>query len=286
MAHTLTEREKAMLEPRVHAAQSDDPVIVFDEVSLAFDEKVILDKVSFELLPGRTKIILGGSGVGKSTVLRLILGLLRPDGGQILVNGARVDNISEEAMMDVRDDLGMVFQEGALFDSLTVRENVGYKLFEETTIPIDQVDARVKEVLGFVGLSEFFLRMPSELSGGQRRRVAIARALTSRPRILLYDEPTTGLDPITAVTIDDEIIKLRDLEEVSSLLVTHQLRDAFYVASHEAVREGDDVKFVEASPEKLAETAFVMLKDSRVLFEGTLPELRASTDPYLHAFLS
>ncbi|MBK9239347.1 MAG: ATP-binding cassette domain-containing protein [Acidobacteria bacterium] len=281
----LTERERAMLEPPT-ITESDDPVIVFDEVSLAFDEQVILDRVSFQLLAGRMKIILGGSGVGKSTVLKLILGLLKPDGGQILVNGRRVDDLDEQDYMAVRDELGMVFQEGALFDSLTVRENVGYKLFEETAIPIDQVDGRVKEVLGFVGLDEFFLRMPSELSGGQRRRVAIARALAARPKILLYDEPTTGLDPITAVTIDDEIIKLRDLEEVSALLVTHQLRDAFYVASHEAVKEGDTIKFVPASPKKLAETTFVMLKDSRVLFEGTLPELRASADPYLQSFLS
>jgi len=285
MTGTLTERERAMLEPRT-IEESDDPVIVFDEVSLAFDEKVILDRVSFKLLAGRTKIILGGSGVGKSTVLKLILGLLKPDGGAIYVNGRRVDELDEQAYMDVRDDVGMVFQEGALFDSLTVRENVGYKLFEETAIPIDQVDGRVKEVLGFVGLGEYLLRMPSELSGGQRRRVAIARALAARPKILLYDEPTTGLDPITAVTVDDEIIKLRDLEEVSALLVTHQLRDAFYVASHEAVREGDAVKCVPASPKKLAETSIVMLKDSRVLFEGTLPELRASADPYLQSFLS
>ena len=282
----LTAREEAMLIPRTKAVQSDEPVIVFEEVSLAFDEKVILDRVSFELLSGRTKIILGGSGVGKSTVLRLILGLLKPDGGRIYVNGRRIDSLDERDLMAVRDDLGMVFQEGALFDSLTVRENVGYKLFEETSIPIDRVDGRVKEVLGFVGLGEYFLRMPSELSGGQRRRVAIARALTARPRILLYDEPTTGLDPITAVTIDDEIIKLRDIEEVSALLVTHQLRDAFYVASHEAVTAGDQIKFVPASHEKLAETEFIMLKDSRVLFEGTLPELRASTDPYLKDFLS
>ncbi len=281
----LAEREQAMLEPRP-ITESDDAVIVFDEVSLAFDEKVILDRVSFQLLAGRMKIILGGSGVGKSTVLKLILGLLKPDGGQILVNGRRVDDLDEEHYMVVRDDLGMVFQEGALFDSLTVRENVGYKLFEETDIPIEQVDGRVKEVLGFVGLDEYFLRMPSELSGGQRRRVAIARALAARPKILLFDEPTTGLDPITAVTIDDEIIKLRDLEEVSALLVTHQLRDAFYVASHEAVKEGGTIKCVPASPEKLAETTFVMLKDSRVLFEGTLPELRAATDPYLQSFLS
>ena len=263
-----------------------EPVVVFDEVSLSFDDTLILDRVSFELLAGRTKIILGGSGVGKSTVLRLILGLLKPDGGRIYVNGKRVDNLRERDMMDVRDDLGMVFQEGALFDSLTVRENVGFKLFEGTAMPIADVDARVREVLGFVGLEEYIERMPSELSGGQRRRVAIARALTARPKILLYDEPTTGLDPITAITVDDEIIKLRDIERVSALLVTHQLRDACYVASHQAVRDGDRVTFVPASPDKTAETAFLMLKDCRVLFEGTLPELRASTDPHLQAFLS
>ena len=152
----------------------------------------------------------------------------------IFVNGERVDNMPEDDLMKVRADLGMVFQEGALFDSLTVRENVGYKLFEETNAPLDDVNRRVEEVLGFVGSSEFIDRMPSELSGGQRRRVAIARAMTAKPRILLYDEPTTGLDPITSLTIDEEIIKLRDLEGVSSIVVTHQLRDAFFVAEHMA----------------------------------------------------
>lgn len=268
------------------AAAPEGAVIVFDEVSLAFDEKVILERVSFSLEPGRAKVILGGSGVGKSTVLRLILGLLKPDAGAIYINGERVDTLSEEAMMPVRDQLGMVFQEGALFDSLTVRENVGYKLFEGTSMPIPEVDARVMEVLGFVGLEDYAQRMPSELSGGQRRRVAIARALTARPKILLYDEPTTGLDPITALTIDDEIIKLRDLEGVASLVVTHQLRDAFYIASHMAVRQGKDLQFVPATPEKQAQTEFIMLKDSRILFEGSLDELRASSDEYLTAFLS
>lgn len=265
---------------------NSDAVIVFEEVSLAFDDKVILDRVSFELLQGRAKVVLGGSGVGKSTVLRLVLGLLRPDSGAIYINGERVDQLSEEDLMPVRDQLGMVFQEGALFDSLTVRENVGYKLFEGTKIPIPEVDARVMEVLGFVGLSEFVGRMPSELSGGQRRRVAIARALTAKPRILLYDEPTTGLDPITALTVDDEIIKLRDIEGVSSLIVTHQLRDAFYIASHMAVMTDGKIDFVPATPEKLALTEFVMLKDSKIVFEGTLSELQSSPDPYLQAFLS
>lgn len=265
---------------------SSDAVIAFEEVSLAFDDNVILDRVSFELLPGRAKVVLGGSGVGKSTVLRLVLGLLKPDSGAIFINGERVDQLSEEDLMPVRDQLGMVFQEGALFDSLTVRENVGYKLFEGTKMPISEVDGRIMEVLGFVGLSEFVGRMPSELSGGQRRRVAIARALTAKPKILLYDEPTTGLDPITALTVDDEIIKLRDIEGVTSLIVTHQLRDAFYIASHMAVKKDGELQFVPATPETLALTEFIMLKDSRILFEGQLSELQTSPDPYLQAFLS
>ncbi len=212
------------------------PVIVFDHVQLAFDEKVVLRDISFTLIKGHTKIILGASGSGKSTILKIITGLLRADEGVVWVNGARVDQLSEQEMMPVRADLGMIFQEGALFDSLTVRENVGYKLYEESDMPLEQVDRRVEEVLGWIGLIEYIDRMPSELSGGQRRRVAIARAMAFKPRILLYDEATTGLDPITATTVDEEIIKLRDLEHVSSIVVTHQLRDAFYVATHMAVR--------------------------------------------------
>ena len=262
------------------------PVVVFEEVSLAFDEKVILDRISFELLPGHMKIIVGASGAGKSTILKLILGLLKPDGGRIIVHGHEVHAMAESDLMGVRARLGMVFQEGALFDSLTVRENVGYRLYEETDLPIETVDRRVQEVLGYVGLDEYADRMPSELSGGQRRRVAIARALTSKPEILLYDEPTTGLDPITALTIDDQIIKLRDLEEVSSIIVTHQLRDAFYVATHEAARQGADIEYVPASPAKAAEIEFVMLKDGHIHFEGQADELRGSDDPYIRSFLS
>jgi phospholipid/cholesterol/gamma-HCH transport system ATP-binding protein len=264
------------------------PIVVFDKVSLAFDEKVILSDISFTLQTGHTKIFLGASGAGKSTILRLILGLLKPDAGVIFVNGERVDNMSEDDLMKVRADLGMVFQEGALFDSLTVRENVGYKLYEETDMPIEEVNKRVEEVLGFVGLAEFIDRMPSELSGGQRRRVAIARAMAAKPRILLYDEPTTGLDPITALTIDEEVIKLRDLEGVSSILVTHQLRDAFFVAEHMAERENGKLHFERAADRKADEAEFIMLKDGRILFEGNASELRnaARTDPYIDAFLS
>jgi phospholipid/cholesterol/gamma-HCH transport system ATP-binding protein len=263
------------------------PVVVFDNVSLAFDDAVVLRDISFTLLAGHTKIILGASGSGKSTTLKLILGLLTPDSGVIYVNGRRIDRMSEAELMAVRADLGMVFQEGALFDSLTVAENVGYKLYEETQMPADEVRNRVEEVLGFIGLGEYIDRMPSELSGGQRRRVAIARAMAAKPRLLLYDEPTTGIDPITAITVDDEIIKLRDLENVSSILVTHQLRDAFYVATHEAVRRDDGLILIRPADEyKCDEAEFIMLKDGRIAFEGHAGELRAASDSYLRSFLS
>lgn len=262
------------------------PVVVFDHVKLAFDEKVVLRDISFTLLKGHTKIILGASGSGKSTILKIITGLLRADEGVIWVNGSRVDQLSEREMMTVRADLGMIFQEGALFDSLTVRENVGYKLYEESDMPLEQVNRRVEEVLGWIGMSEYIDRMPSALSGGQRRRVAIARAMAFKPRILLYDEATTGLDPITATTVDEEIIKLRDLEHVSSIVVTHQLRDAFYVATHMAVRVDDGkVEIVPAPPEKAREAEFIMVRDGLIVFEGDANALRRSTDPYITTFL-
>jgi phospholipid/cholesterol/gamma-HCH transport system ATP-binding protein len=267
--------------------QHQDPeVVVFNHVSLAFDDTVVLRDISFTLRRGHTKVILGASGAGKSISLKLILGLLKPDGGEIWVNGERVDQMTEEEMMKVRADLGMVCQEGALFDSLTVGENVGYKLYEESDEPLDKVRERVEEVLGFVGLGHCIDRKPSELSGGQRRRVAIARAMAIKPGILLYDEPTTGLDPITADTVDEQIIKLRDLEEVSSILVTHQLRDAFFIATHEAKPEGREVRFEPASAPKLEEAEFMMLKEGVIIFEGTAAELRGSADPYIRAFLS
>jgi phospholipid/cholesterol/gamma-HCH transport system ATP-binding protein len=278
-----TETRTAVLEK---PAGPDEPVVVFEHVSLSFDDTVVLRDVSFKLGRGHTKIILGASGAGKSISLKLILGLLKPDNGKIYVNGQLINDFTEEQMMKVRADIGMVFQEGALFDSLTVGENVGYKLYEETNLALDVIRKRVEEVLGFVRLSQFIDRRPSELSGGQRRRVAIARAMTVKPGILLYDEPTTGLDPITSTTIDEEIVKLRDFEEVTSILVTHQLRDAFFVATQEAVRRGNAIDFVDAGPAKMEEAEFMMLKDGIIIFEGTADELRASKDPYIQAFLS
>lgn len=264
----------------------DEPVIVFEDVRLAFDDNVVLDGISFKLYPGYTKIFLGASGSGKSTILKLVLGLLAPDAGRIWVHGVRIDGMPEQELLAVRDHTGMVFQEGALFDSLTVGENVGFKLYESTEMPLAEVRQRVEEVLGFVELGPYIDRMPSELSGGQRRRVAIARAMAFKPRLLLYDEPTTGLDPMTALTVDAEIIKLRDLEGVTSVLVTHQLRDAFYIATHGATRAPGGPALVAASPDKVEEADFVMLRDGKVAFEGSADELRASTDPYLREFLS
>ena len=263
------------------------PVVLFDKVWLHFDDKVILRDVTFSVRAGHTKIFLGASGAGKSTILKLMLGLLRPDAGKVWVLGHQVDTMTEAQLMGVRHHMGMVFQEGALFDSFTVGENVGYKLYEETDMPADEVRRRVEEVLGFVGLAEHIDKPPSALSGGQRRRVAIARAMAARPKLLLYDEPTTGLDPMTSLTIDAEIIKLRDLEQVTSVLVTHQLRDAFYVATQEARRTAaGGVELVQAAQEKIEQADFVMIKEGEVHFEGTAEELRHSKDPYLQTFLS
>ena len=264
----------------------DDPVVVFEDVHLAFDDHVVLEGISFTLYPGFTKIFIGASGSGKSTVLKLILGLLAPDSGRIWVHGRQVDRLAEHELFAVRDKIGMVFQEGALFDSLTVGENVGFKLYEETRLPLAEVRARVEEVLGFVELGPYVDRMPSALSGGQRRRVAIARAMAFKPKLLLYDEPTTGLDPMTALTVDAEIIKLRDLEGVTSVLVTHQMRDAFYVATHGATRAEGGQPIVGATADKMEEADFVMLREGAIAFEGSAEELRSSTDPYLREFLS
>ncbi len=257
--------------------------VAFEHVSFAFDDHVVLRDVSFTVPKGSMRILLGASGAGKSVILKLVLGLLRPDSGRIFVDGQRVDEMSEADLMAVRSDIGMSFQETALFDSLTVNENVGYRLYEETDLPLEQVRERVAEVLGFIGLGEYIDRMPSELSGGQRRRVAIARAMAAKPNLLLFDDPTTGLDPITATSVNDEVVKLRDLEHVTSILVTHQIRDAHYVAIHEAVRAGDQIEIREVTGSERA--LFLVLHEGRIFYEGTMQELLASKDPYIQEFL-
>ena len=259
--------------------------VVFDTVSFAFDDHVVLRDVSFSVPKGSMKILLGASGAGKSVVLKLILGLLRPDSGAIVVNNRHIEKMTERDLMGVRADIGMMFQDNALFDSLTVAENVGYRLYEETATPLDQVRNRVEEVLGFVGLEQYVDSMPSELSGGQRRRVAVARAIAAKPGLLLFDDPTSGLDPITAATVDDQIVKLRDLEHVTSIVVTHQMRDAFYVASHEAARSNERVQIQSATRADATHVSFLVLNEGRVWFDGSAEELRESTDAYLRHFL-
>jgi phospholipid/cholesterol/gamma-HCH transport system ATP-binding protein len=264
---------------------SGDPAVVFENVSLAFDEQAVLRDVSFTVPKGSMRILLGASGAGKSVVLKLILGLLCPDSGRIHVNGRRVDNLPERDLLGVRADIGMLFQETALFDSLTVEQNVGYRLSEETRMPREQVRARVEEILGFVGLGEYLDRMPSELSGGQRRRVAIARAMAAKPSLLLLDDPTMGLDPVIASSVSDEIIKVRDLERVTSIVVTHGIRDAFHVAKNMAVREHGETRIVPIPAGQPDRADFLVLYEGRIMFEGSGEQLLACEDPYLKEFL-
>jgi phospholipid/cholesterol/gamma-HCH transport system ATP-binding protein len=259
--------------------------IVFDHVSLAFDEHVVLKDLSFTVPKGDMRILFGASGAGKSVILKLALGLLRPDEGAITVFGQRVDQMAERDLLRMRADIGMVFQENALFDSLTVEQNVGFRLSQEAEMSEEQIDARIAQVLGFVGLAEFAERMPSALSGGQRRRVGIARAMASKPHLLLFDDPITGLDPLIATTIDDEIVKLRDLEDVTTLVVTHQIRDAFYIAEHQAVQTNGRVEVVKTDASQVTGVEFMVLHKGTIMFQGTAGELLAAKDPYLQEYL-
>lgn len=261
------------------------PAVEFQHVSLAFDEHVVLQDVTFSIAKGAMRFLLGASGAGKSVVLKLILGLLRPDAGRILVDGRRIDDLSERELLRVRADIGMLFQENALFDSLTVEENVGYRLAQESRLPRDQVRRRVEEILGFMGLADYLDRMPSELSGGQRRRVAMARAMAAKPSLLLLDDPTMGLDPVIAASVSDEVIKVRDLERVSSVVVTHGIRDAFHVARNKAVRVNGETRIVPIPDGEPDGADFLVLHEGRIMFEGSGEALLASEDPYLREFL-
>jgi phospholipid/cholesterol/gamma-HCH transport system ATP-binding protein len=260
--------------------------VSFEHVSLAFDDQIVLRDVSFAARDGRFTFLLGGSGSGKSVILKLILGLFKPDRGEIRVGGTRIDTLTEEELVRVRGDIGMLFQETALFDSMTVADNVGYRLREELHVPADEERTRVEEVLGFVGLAEYGDRMPSELSGGQRRRVAIARAMAARPRLLLLDDPTSGLDPITSRSVMDEIIKLRDLEHVTAIVVTHQLPHAFYAARHQARIHDGGAVIEPAADAKMEEADFLVLRDGGIAFAGHTRELLRARDPDLVTMLS
>lgn len=270
------------LEPTQHSP--DEPAVVFENVSIGFEGKPVLDNISFTVKPGETRILLGPAGVGKSVLLKLADGLLRPDSGRIFVFGEEVSAMPEEELFALRARIGIVFQEGALFDSLTVRDNVGYRLMEEH-LPDEEIDARVIEALRFVELEHTLDKFPSELSGGMRRRVAIARAIITKPDLLLYDSPTGGLDPITSTTIIELVIKQRDVYHTSSLLVTHRLQDAFVLASHRFNRETNRM---EPLPEGHSDpqTSFLVLNNGKFAFDGSTHDLVHSDDPFLKEYLT
>ena len=262
------------------------PAIEFRNVTIEFDDRKVLNNLSFKVNRGETKIILGGSGCGKSTTIKLVLGLLKPDSGQVLVDGEDITHYSEVEMMNVRKKIGMIFQEGALFDSLSVYDNVAFKLHEHG-VPEDEVENEVRRMLQFVNLEQAIDKMPSELSGGMRRRVGIARALVGDPKIVMFDEPTAGLDPPTARTICELAMKLRDLEDVSSIFVTHEMNNLGYLCSEYAVvNEAGEVVF-EKEGEKLCliNSKVIMMRDGQIIFSGTDESLRRSEDKYIQKFL-
>jgi phospholipid/cholesterol/gamma-HCH transport system ATP-binding protein len=267
-------------------AEPVSEVVVFANVILAFEDKAVLDGISFSLGRGETKALFGVAGVGKSSILKLALGLIKPDAGRIYVLGNDITQMSEDELFDLRRRIGMVFQESALFDSLTVRENVAFRLTEEKEVPADEIERRVREVLSFVELEHTIDQFPSELSGGMRRRVAIARAIVTRPELLLYDSPTGGLDPVTSTTIVELIVKQRDVYKTSSLLVSHRLQDAFTMATHCFDRATGHMRPIAAGAQAEVPMSFMLLRDGKVAFDGSAQDLTRSDDPYIREYFS
>ena len=269
------------------AAASDPsaPALVFDNVSIAFEENVVLDGVSFHLPHGETKALFGIAGAGKSTILKLALGLLPPDSGRILLLGQEVTRMSEQELFELRRQVGIVFQESALFDSLKVRENVAFRLMEEG-ISEEEIDRRVREALRFVELEHTMDMFPSELSGGMRRRVAIARAIITQPEVILYDSPTGGLDPVTSNTIVELIMKQRDVYKTSALLVTHRLQDAFTMATHEFDKNTNRMFSLPKGQLCNVPMSFLILRNGKVIFDGDAHALATSRDAYIREYIS
>jgi phospholipid/cholesterol/gamma-HCH transport system ATP-binding protein len=261
------------------------PAMVFEKVSIAFEEKPVLEGVSFCLPSGETKALFGIAGSGKSTILKLSLGLLRPDSGRILLLGEEVTRMSEQQLFELRRRVGIVFQESALFDSLTVRENVAFRLLEER-ISEQEIETRVREALRFVELEQTIDMLPSELSGGMRRRVAIARAIIAQPEVILYDSPTGGLDPVTSNTIIELITKQRDVYKTSALLVTHRLQDAFTMANHQFDRKSNRMVALPKGKRSDVPMSFLLLRDGHVIFDGDGHDLATSSDPYIREYIS
>jgi len=263
-------------------------MIEFRGVYKSFDDEPILNNVSFRIDHGETKIILGASGSGKSTILKLILGLIRPEAGEIIIDGQDIATLGERELVAVRRGIGMVFQEGALFDSLSVRENVGYRLYEGGGVDENEIETAVRRELSFVGLEDAIDKMPAQLSGGMKRRVGLARALLGSPPLVLYDEPTAGLDPVTKRTILDLMIRLRDLENVTSVFVTHDLHAASIIANEYAtVEEDGSVHFLPVTdPTRFANNRYIMLQGGAVCFDGDYSELMGSENLYVKKFVN
>jgi len=275
------------LEAPAQASQSPaNDVIVFENVAIAFEDKAVLDGISFRLPRGETKAVFGVAGSGKSTILKLALGLIRPDSGHIYTLGEDVTQMREEQLFELRRKVGIVFQESALFDSLTVHDNVAFRLMEEGTVNADEIDRRVREALRFVELENTVDLFPAELSGGMRRRVAIARAIITQPETLLYDSPTGGLDPITSTTIVELIVKQRDVYRTSSLLVTHRLQDAFIMANHSFDVKTNQMRLVPPGGRIDVPLSFLMLREGKVIFDGDLHALAGSQDEYIREYIS
>ena len=260
--------------------------IVFEDVRLAFEENEVLRGISFRLPYGETKALFGVAGSGKSTILKLALGLLKPDAGRIIVPGRDVAQMREEELFALRGKIGMVFQESALFDSLTVSENVAYRLMEEHGIGYEEIDLRVREALRFVELEHTVDMLPSELSGGMRRRVAIARAIITQPELLLYDSPTGGLDPVTSNTIIELLVKQRDVYKTSALLVTHRLQDAFTMATHQFDKQTKQLRALPRGQYCDVPMSFLMLRDGKVIFDGDVRQLAQTKDEYIREYIS
>jgi phospholipid/cholesterol/gamma-HCH transport system ATP-binding protein len=275
---------ETLLQPEVETSDTNSPIVCFDNVSIAFDEKVVLENVSFNVHRAETRIILGPAGGGKSVLMKLTNGLLKPDSGSIRVFGEEVTTMRENDLFKLRARIGMVFQESALFDSLSVEDNVAFRLHEDH-VPEEEARARVEEVLNFVELSQAIDKFPSELSGGMRRRVSIARAIITKPDLILYDSPTGGLDPITSTTIVELVIKQRDVTHTTSLLITHRLQDAFTLAMN---RFDQTTGKMERIPNNGIDdsTKFLVLNEGKVVFDGTTLELVHSTDPWIREYLS
>jgi phospholipid/cholesterol/gamma-HCH transport system ATP-binding protein len=260
--------------------------VEFEDVWMSFGDVDVLKGVSFKLPVGETKALFGVAGSGKSTILKLTLGLLKPDSGRVVALGEEVGSISADELFQLRGKIGMVFQESALFDSLTVRENVAFRLTEEHGIYDDPIDQRVRESLRFVELEHTLDLNPSELSGGMRRRVAIARAIITQPELLLYDSPTGGLDPVTSNTIIELIMKQRDVYRTSSLLVTHRLQDAFTMATHQFDLKTNTMRALPRGQYCDVPMSFLILRDGKVEFDGDLHRLATTKDEYIREYIS